>query len=165
MSEATRLEHAIENSQKESLNLTEVITGCMHGYALAYPDQHFKITLTQDKFVLLGVPEFIAQLLDKLINNAADFAQTDSQIEVNFELLKGNAQFRIYNQGPQLPEHMATHIFDSMVSVRDTSKQSEPHLGLGLYMARLICDFHNADIHAINKENGVEFRVTFKLDC
>lgn len=162
MSEATRLEYAIENSQKEQFNLSEVINGCMQGYTLAYPNKHFNLALSDEAYALNGVPEFIAQLLDKLISNAVDFAEKETSIEVNYHITSGKAQFSIFNAGPLLPPDMANHIFDSMVSVRESSKQKEPHLGLGLYMARLICDFHGATITATNKNQGVEFLVTFK---
>ena len=108
------------------------------------------------------MPEFIAQLLDKLISNAVDFAEPETAIEVNYTTQNNKAQFSIFNAGPALPSDMANHIFDSMVSVRESSKQKEPHLGLGLYMARLICEFHGASITANNKDGGVEFLVTFE---
>ena len=114
-----------------------------------------------EDFYIDGVPEFIAQLLDKLVNNAVDFAEPHSPISVSYTVSDNQATFTIFNHGPQLPDAMGKHIFDSMVSVRETSKQQEPHLGLGLYMARLICDFHNASIVAINRTNGVAVEVKF----
>jgi signal transduction histidine kinase len=164
MSEATRLEHAIDNTHTESFDLTEVIAGCIQGYTLVYPNHQFEIIVCDDTYLINGVPEFIAQLLDKLVNNAVDFAEPNSPITVTFTVLNNEAVFTIFNRGPQLPDDMANHIFDSMVSVRETSKQQEPHLGLGLYMARLICDFHKASIEAINQDNGVAFVVKFSAD-
>ena len=45
-----------------------------------------------------------------------------------------------------------------MVSVR--SGDSDEHLGLGLYVAKLIAEGHGGEIHASNVERGVAFSVT-----
>lgn len=69
------------------------------------------------------------------------------------------------NQGPALPADIGEHIFDSMVSVREQDKQQQPHLGLGLYVARLIADYHQAQIKAENLADGsgVVFSLTIKI--
>ena len=57
------------------------------------------------------------------------------------------------------------HIFDSMVSVRSQQMQQQPHLGLGLYIVRLVCDYHKGTVTAYNNEqgNGVVFTVSLPL--
>ena len=71
----------------------------------------------------------------------------------------------ISNTGPLLPEEMTDRLFDSMVSVRSTAKQKQPHLGLGLYIARLICEFHQAKISASNnyEPDGVTITITVPM--
>ena len=71
MSEATRLEQMLQTSEKEQIDLKEVITGCVEGYKLAYPDSCFELDVPNYNVHINGVPEYIAQLLDKLIANAA----------------------------------------------------------------------------------------------
>ena len=64
----------------------------------------------------------------------------------------------VFNPGPPLPERMRHRLFDSMVSMRvgDPGK----HLGLGLYIARLIAEGHGGSIDAENIEDGVVFHVS-----
>jgi K+-sensing histidine kinase KdpD len=111
-----------------------------------------------------GVPEFIAQLLDKLIANAVEFSEQDSPISVEYRVDNQSTHIKVTNKGPLLPPEIGEHIFDSMVSVRSQSLQKKPHLGLGLYIARLVADFHNAQISANNLDSndGVEFKLVFK---
>ena len=45
---------------------------------------------------------------------------------------------------------MKGRLFDSMISVRPQEKQKEPHLGMGLHIARLIAEFHQGQIRAEN---------------
>jgi K+-sensing histidine kinase KdpD len=57
---------------------------------------------------------------------------------------------------------MKDRLFDSMVSMRDTKRQAQPHLGLGLYIARLIVEFHQGSISANDHHNpsGVTLSIT-----
>ena len=71
MSEATRLEQSISKQQKkEHYDLQQVVHGCMQGYQFAYPKAHFDINISDAAIPVEGSADFLAQLLDKLINNA-----------------------------------------------------------------------------------------------
>ncbi|MCE9678874.1 proteobacterial dedicated sortase system histidine kinase [Shewanella sp. AS1] len=169
MSEATRLEEALAHAELSRFPLKQVISGCMQGYQLTYPKQRFTLNLCDDPLMMQGVPEYIAQLMDKLIANAIEFCETDSAIEVALMAKGRSAILSVYNQGPALPPDMGEQIFESMVSVRQQKSQSKPHLGLGLYIARLIAEFHQGRITAQdsisdNQPIGVVFSVTLPLD-
>ena len=68
----------------------------------------------------------------------------------------------VANAGPSLPAGMEGQLFDSMVSLRDAGTAAEPHLGLGLYIARLIAQFHGGHARAENRADppGVVVTVT-----
>ena len=112
-----------------------------------------------------GAPEFIAQLLDKLINNAIEFSHAEKPISVSLKQNDSAAILTVGNYGPLLPAGLTEHIFDSMVSVRSQQMQQQPHLGLGLYIVRLVCDYHNASVTAKNNQqgDGVVFTVSLPL--
>ena len=148
MSEATRLEQMLQTSEKEKIDLKEVITGCVEGYKLAYPDSCFELDVPNYNVHINGVPEYIAQLLDKLIANAVEFSYADHPISVYCRTLREHAVLKVSNAGPFLPDEMKDRLFDSMISVRPQGKQKQPHLGMGLHIARLITDFHSGEIRA-----------------
>ena len=52
-----------------------------------------------------------------------------------------------------------------MISIRDVQAQAEPHLGLGLYIVRLIAGFHDAHATARNRDDasGVEMHIELPL--
>jgi signal transduction histidine kinase len=55
-------------------------------------------------------------------------------------------------------------LFHSMVSVRQAgTADAEPHLGLGLFVARLIAEFHGGTIAAGNRPTGDGVSVTVDL--
>ena len=165
MSEATRLEQSIQSAEPEMFDLHKVIAGCMQGYQQTYAKQLFSIDLFPSALPLRGAPEFIAQLLDKLINNAIEFSLADTPITVTLHKDENQAILTVNNLGPLLPEGLSEHIFDSMVSVRSQQLQQQPHLGLGLYIVRLVCDYHKGRVTAANNHqaNGVEFTVRLPL--
>lgn len=165
MSEATRLEQSIENAESESFDLRELVSGCLLGYRITYPNIEIKSEITDSACPVNGVPEFIAQLLDKLVTNAVDFSTLNSAIELGLSVKDKKAIVSVTNYGSSLPDELGDTIFDSMVSVRSQQQQQEPHLGLGLYIVRLISDFHHGKVKATNlpEGNGVCFSLELPL--
>jgi len=153
MAEATRLEAAIANTPRERFDLAAVTASCVDAYRSIYPDTRFAATLPQSPLPILGNPDLIAQMLDKLIANAVEFSVADKPIEVLLEAHGRRALLWIANTGPRLPEGMGPRLFDSMVSVRPAGSAA-PHLGLGLYMVRLIVDFHEGTVEIANRARG-----------
>ncbi|MDX1490905.1 MAG: proteobacterial dedicated sortase system histidine kinase [Pseudohongiellaceae bacterium] len=164
MSEATRLEQMLQTSEKENIDLAQVIGGCVEGYKLAYPESEIVTDITGPVRVA-GVPEYIAQLMDKLIANAVEFSFDNKPITVSCHAAKDQAVVQVKNYGPYLPAEMKGRLFDSMISVRPQEKQKQPHLGIGLHIARLVTEFHQGTIRAENltDEEGVAVTLTIPL--
>ncbi|MEZ8188042.1 proteobacterial dedicated sortase system histidine kinase [Shewanella sp. 5S214] len=157
LSEATRLEASLTQAESCHFSLKKVISGCMQGYQITYPDQVFTVHIEDKTLFCDGVPEYIAQLMDKLINNAIEFHEPASAITVSLTQYNKQAILKVSNIGPLLPKDMNSQIFESMVSIRPQGINGKPHLGLGLYIARLVTDFHHGTIKASNMiENGIE---------
>jgi two-component system sensor histidine kinase ChvG len=165
MSEATRLEQMLQTSEKGKIELSKVLPGCVEGYKLAYPDTRIELDISPLPIFIDGVPEYIAQLLDKLIANAVEFSYEDQSITVFSRALRDHAIIKVSNAGPYLPEEMTDRLFESMISVRPQEKQDQPHLGMGLHIARLITEFHGGQIRAENRQDrkGVVITVVVPL--
>ncbi|HEY1329034.1 MAG TPA: ATP-binding protein [Casimicrobiaceae bacterium] len=154
MTEATRLEGALRDAERERFDLGAVVSGCVDGYRLAYPEVPIRLAQPGHPVQVDGAPDLVAQLLDKLVANAVEF-RTCGEVTVGLEERDGAAQLTVANDGPPLPEAMAGRLFDSMVSVREAaSTGAGPHLGLGLYIVRLIAQFHRGTARAENRADG-----------
>src|SRR6266513_933382 len=171
MSEATRLEQGLASVERERFDLATVVAACVEGYRLAYPEKPFELERPQEKALTRGSPDLAAQLLDKFVANAVDFAaagKRDEPIRISLSVANGFIELGVENKGPLLPEEMRGKLFESMVSVRGErrgeGKSVEPHLGLGLYIARLIAEFHGGEVHARNLPSGegVAVSATFR---
>ncbi len=170
MSEATRLEQMLVSTEKIDFDLKKVVSGCIAGYQQVYPECTFNLTAELPKLIFQGSPEHIVQLFDKVINNAVEFSQ-DKIITVELQKHQSGIELLVSNNGVLLPEKLNESLFDSMVSLRNAhstkdNKQTQPHLGLGLYIARLICQFHQGKISAFNHHSpdGVTIKITLPVN-
>src|SRR4030095_1803791 len=108
--------------------------------------------------------ELFAQMLDKLVANAVEFS-TGGTIDVRLARDDASATLSVRNAGPSWPAGMEDRLFDAMVSVREGASAQEPHLGLGLYIARLVAEFHGGAVRAENRadSSGVVVIVTLPI--
>ena len=163
MSEATRLEQSLDDADIEMFDLAKLVRGCVSGYEQAFTDSAFSVSVEANTVMLSGIPDLIAQLLDKLVSNAVEFSTGQNPIKIRLTVDEGIAILRVINDGPGLPLEMRDKLFDSMVSVRASHDSSNSHLGLGLYIARIITDFHGGTISAADREDTEGVIVTVKI--
>jgi signal transduction histidine kinase len=154
LSEGTRLERMLETAEREPFDLAAVVRGCVEGYRSAYPGRAFECRVPAGPVPLRGVPDAFAQLLDKLVENALDFAPADSAIRVSLRSDGRLARLSVANDGPPIPPAVLPRLFDSMVSAREEGQGRGGHLGLGLAIVRLVAQFHGGTVHAVNLPGG-----------
>lgn len=169
MTEASRLEQTLATSDRETFDLARVIQGCVEGYRLANPERRIEFALEDSgrPMMLEGAPDLVAQLLDKLVENALDFARPGTAVEIRLTRGLGLAFLSVSNEGPLLEDEVADRMFESMVSSRPGDRAGKVHLGLGLTIARAIADFHQAAVSASNRRDpeGVTVTVAFPLQA
>ena len=158
MSEANRVEELMQHAEPEAFDLRAVLEPTVGAYRDVFDRRRFVFECDVATATLRGSPELMIQMLDKLVDNAADFSVDNDVITISLRAERGALILGVENPGPPLPERMRTQLFDSMVSVR--SGGDDRHLGLGLYVAKLIAEGHGGRIDATNVEDGVRFTVT-----
>jgi signal transduction histidine kinase len=156
---------SLRAAERERYDLALVVRGCVDGYRIAYPQAVFALSVPERRMEVEGSPDLAAQLLDKLVENAVDFSRPGEPVRVSLEEAGGEALLTVANKGPLLPEAMRGRLFDSMISVREARATTAPHLGIGLYVARLIAEFHGGGIGAADlpEGDGVALSVRFPL--
>ncbi len=158
MSEASRVEELMANAEPEPFDLRKVLDSTVRAYRDVYTERRFSFDYGTADANMTGAPELLIQMLDKLIDNAVDFSTEGDMIAIGLEPADAGLVLSVTNPGPPLPERMRTQMFDSMVSMR--AGENTRHLGLGLYVARLIAAGHGGRIEADNVDGGVVFSVT-----
>jgi len=140
-----------------------VVRGCVEGYRVAYPRIAFAVELPRQSLQVEGSPDLAAQLLDKLAENAVDFCRGAEPVRVELAEAAGAAVLSVVNKGRPLPAEFRARLFESMISVREGPQTATPHLGLGLYVARLIAEYHGGSIDAANLPAGDGVAVTVRI--
>ena len=163
MTEATRLEQGLADAERERVDLGKLVAACIAGYRVAYPGRAIEWSAPADALAVDAAPDLLAQMLDKLVANATEFGTPGTPIVVRLVRSGGEAHLIVGNDGPLLPEGMSGRLFDSMVSVRRETGGAVPHLGLGLYIVRLIAEFHGGRARAENRNDGGGVVVTVTL--
>ncbi|MDQ6646205.1 MAG: ATP-binding protein, partial [Pseudomonadota bacterium] len=155
MSESSRMERSITAAEPEDVDLREVVRGCAEAYRPLIGSRRLECHLPDQPLHLHCAPELIAQALDKLLDNALSFTPEQGWLRLTLRPTEDGAEIELANQGSLLPEAMQGRLFDSLVSLRDkTTPGDAPHLGLGLYVVRLIAERHGGVASARNLEGG-----------
>ena len=166
MSEATRIEHTLESSENITFPINELRDAAVDRYSMTFEDYLFTKNSSDQALCIHADPDFIMQLLDKLVSNAMDFTEQTNPIEISTYLQGDHVCLSVSNIGPLLPEKMKGKLLDSMVSIRSSKNKTGSNLGLGLYIANTITQFYKGNITIKNRDDnqGVEVIVLFPME-
>jgi signal transduction histidine kinase len=140
MSEASRVEELMQHAEPELFDLRTALSSTVVAYRDVYPSRSFSF--------------------DTELDNA--ISTEDDTITIGLLAGDGALMLTVANPGPPLPEQMRSQLFDSMVSIRPGG--DDKHLGLGLYVAKLVAEGHGGRIDAQNTDDGVAVIVTLSGD-
>jgi two-component system, OmpR family, sensor histidine kinase ChvG len=162
MGAATRVEEAIQSAERTRFDLSAVVTSSVDSYRIAFPQRQFACEVPEGAVVIDGAPDLVAQMLDKLIENAVDFSPEGATIAVRVTLEPETVRLDVDNPGPTIPPEARSRLFESLWQSRP-GKDSRPHFGLGLYIVKLIAEFHggSAAADALPSDAGARLSVRF----
>ncbi|MFO8141652.1 MAG: ATP-binding protein [Marinobacter sp.] len=161
MSEAARLEQSFDQADKEVFDLAGVVAEATAAYQQLDAEHRILYQGPVADCPVLGSPEMLVQMLDKLVDNARDFTPNGGTIEVELQPHSDHYQLTVFNEGSKLPGNSGLDIFGAFVSQRHG--QSDGHLGQGLLIVRLIADYHGGHVDARNKCQGSIGGVCFRV--
>ena len=161
---AARVEESIKQSERVNFDLRDLLVSAVAAYRDGFPAAHFAIDLPENPCFARGAPDLLVQLLDKLIENAVDFCPPDGVITVRLDRVQSYYALQVTNDGPLIPQALMGRLFESLFEQRQ-DRDDKPHFGLGLYIVRLIAEFHGGTAVAANREDGsgVVFTITLPL--
>ncbi len=149
MGAATKVEEAIAHSERQRFDLKALVEATVAAYGTAFPNRRFACESPGHAVEMNGAPDLIVQMLDKLVDNAVDFSADGATITITLRASDTDAEVSVANPGPLLPPEAATRLFESLWQSR-AEADKRPHFGLGLYIVRLIAEFHGGSARAAN---------------
>jgi signal transduction histidine kinase len=160
MGAASRVEEAIGNAERTRFDPVPVVQSAADAYRIAFPQRAFATEVPEEAVEIDGAPDLIVQMLDKLVDNAVDFSPEGATIILRVRLEPDAAVVEVDNPGPPLSPDTRDHLFESLWQSR-TDSDSRPHFGLGLYIVRLIAEFHRGDAaaHSLPGDSGARFTI------
>ncbi|HWM65792.1 MAG TPA: ATP-binding protein [Steroidobacteraceae bacterium] len=163
MGAATRVEEAISNAERMRFDLVPVVKSAADAYRIAFPERAFATETPDEPVEIEGAPDLIVQMLDKLVDNAVDFSPAGAQIVLRVRLEPHAAVVEVDNPGPPLSPDTRDRLFESLWQSRSGDSDSRPHFGLGLYIVRLIAEFHDGKAAATSLPGDTGARFTVRL--
>jgi signal transduction histidine kinase len=165
LTDAASLEEALRDDELEPVDLARLVSRYVENFEAGCPQRRFTLRCPRDPLWVSGSDVRIEQMLDKLIDNAVAFSPPGGEIAVELDASAGRARLAVGNDGPRIPEELRERLFESMVSTRGASATERPHLGIGLYVVRLIVEHLGGRIEARDREGagGAVFAVELPL--
>ncbi|MCF6194006.1 MAG: ATP-binding protein [Kangiellaceae bacterium] len=167
MRQASGVKEAMQTAEKEDVDIVEFMQQLISGYSQSFKSHKFELicNLKGESNKGLGIklyslsPDLFAEMLDKLVVNAMEFSDGKDSIKIRLTRAKERLVISVENCGPAILKKNRRKIFHSLVSIRDNNQSTGTNLGLGLYVVRLIAEFHGAKVKVDNLENdsGVIF--------
>ena len=163
LADAANLEESLKAEDLETLDLEALVESYVRNSAALQAPRRLSFQGPGTGVKVEAADYRIEQLLDKIIDNALDFALPDTAIAVALRRERSEAVLTIRNQGPLLSEDTLASMFDSMVTRRDGTNDTKLHFGLGLYVVRVIAAHHGGSALARNLPDGSGVEIEVRL--
>ncbi len=157
---AAQLDAGSYRSEKEEINLSEIISNCVLKYKKSFAAFSFQINI-QDNIYLKSDILMIEILINNLLENSIKYSTLNKTIEVN--LLKENSSIilSIADDGTGILDEEKSKIFEKFYRSKKAMRNTTGS-GLGLFICKKIMQKHHGDIVVSDHHpSGSIFKATF----
>lgn len=154
----------VENMEANfsNLNLTHIVNGEILPFdALAYENGITIEASIEDNIEIKGNENELKQLVSILLDNAIKYTKGGNVINVNLVKEGKSIILSVENYADKIENDKIDHLFERFYRLDEARTNQDNHYGLGLAIAKAICDKHNAKITASSKDNKVIFKIIF----
>ncbi len=159
----TKLDEQKEKAVKAQLNLSKLTTSTINEFSSTMHSRNLTLDANiKSEIFINGDEKAICNLLSILLENAVKYAPESSEIIVSLQEKAGKKLFKIENKCNDFMAGKHSELFDRFYR-NDKARNSESKgFGIGLSIAKSICDMHGARILAQSKTGGeIIFSVAF----
>ena len=162
LTEAAHIDEALSQDLNDRFDLAAMLNEYIENSRLKHGESRFRYEGPGSGISIHGNDLRIAQLLDKLMDNALDFSDEDSPILIELARHNGRAELSITNHGPVVSDEVMKTLFSGITSSRP-GKREKPHLGIGLFIASRIAEQHRGELKIMNLHEMDGVRVVLSL--
>lgn len=145
-------------------NISDAVYETAESFAdFAKEKGHEIVTDIENDIVFKGNEYSVRQLISILTDNAVKYASVGSPIEISLKKSKRGVVIKCANLCENVDESELSKLFDRFYR-GDKSRSSKGGYGIGLSLAKSICEAHKGDIFAKKiGENKIEFTAELKV--
>ena len=158
LTEAANIDDALIQDETETFDIAALLDEYVSNSQRKHDRAHLLYHGISQGVFVEGNDIRMVQLLDKIKDNALDFSFPETGIVFELDISEDDcAVIYIKNEGESIPQQQLDMLFQGMVSQRSV-KTGTPHLGIGLYVAHKIAQFHQGQLKIANRRDkqGVE---------
>ncbi|HHW4678756.1 MAG TPA: sensor histidine kinase [Xylella sp.] len=149
-----------ERAHPENLNLVEFVTRFVDEYrqTLSAEYDNLEVRASHNPVQAMVDPRHLYQILTALTHNAlryGRFAETLARVRIQVIDVGRTAVIDVIDQGPGIPDTVVSQLFHPFFTTSDHGT------GLGLYIARELCNANQANLEYVAiLDGGACFRIT-----
>lgn len=148
-----------DRAEPENIAIAGFLERFLEEYALHDPSARHRITIfAPSDLQMIFDRAHLHRILENLLTNALRYASSEAgaiRIESR-ATARGQIELHFTDDGPGIPESDRTKIFEPFFTTRGTGT------GLGLYIARELCEANNARLELLEPGAGAHFCIIAK---
>lgn len=158
----SRLDAGEANAESVVFDLSRLAVTTADQMSLLAEDKGVKIRSDAKPVSIAGDPARIKQVIVNLLDNAIKHSPAGGAIDLRVADEGGHALLQISDEGSGIPAEALPKIFERFYRVDKARSRDEGGAGLGLAIAKSICQAHGAEISAESpRRGGAVFKVRF----
>ena len=137
---------------RETLSMSEIIDSQLIKFDSLMKEKNLKVICDkEEEFILEGENLQVEKMIWNLLSNAVEYNKQNGQIWISIR----KDRIAIENSGTPIPKEKMDHIFEMFYTGDESRHERSRHMGLGLYLAKRICDSHGLKLVVCNTDEGV----------
>ncbi|MBV8031374.1 MAG: response regulator [Betaproteobacteria bacterium] len=163
--DVARLERGKVVLQKQRIDLNRAVAAAVETSMPGAQARGHRVTVRYGAEALPvdADPVRVEQIVCNLVNNAAKFSPSPSEIRVQTGIERGEALVAVEDEGVGFAESERERLFDPFLQVNPTLDRSAGGLGMGLTIVKRLAELHGGSVQATSEGSGQGARFVVRL--
>ncbi|MCQ8895045.1 ATP-binding protein [Limnobacter humi] len=140
-------------------SLQEICGTVARQFRKAYPTRTLTVTLPAEPLLMECNAVLMAQALDNLLDNAANYSAADQAVELQLAEEGDQRVLRVLDRGPGIPDAIKPRVFELFARGADLGlpedvSRHRTGFGLGLALCKAVADAHHSTLRISNRDGG-----------
>jgi signal transduction histidine kinase len=149
----------------ERLDLCEVVRAAVETLQPDFDERCHRLVMTLPEFPiwLQADANRLEQVFVNLLGNGSKYMNAGGELTVAVHVDDSHAIVRVRDAGIGIAREMLPHVFELFVQAEDVMTGSEPGLGIGLALVRMLVELHGGEVSALSAGVGKGSEFTVRL--